>query len=105
MNTQPFNAVTGATINITAAAGNVTSGSAIFTGGGYRQVRVMNDGTATVWVKFGPSGVTASTTADIPVPASGVEVFTVAAEANGTYAAINAAGATGKCYFTPGSGI
>lgn len=69
--------------------------------GGPRQVRVMNDGTATVWIAFGVSGVTASASADAPIAAGATEVFTIPDLGVTIYAAAIAAGATGTIYFTP----
>lgn len=67
-----------------------------------QSVRVMNDGTATVWVKFGPSGMgAATTTADMPVASGACEVFTT----RDAYVRVIAAGSTGIIYFTPGDGI
>lgn len=68
------------------------------------QVRVMNDGTVTVWVAFGGSAVTAANMADIPVGAGAVEVFNLPKAAS-QYAAAIAAGSTGKIYFTTGRGL
>lgn len=73
---------------------------------GPRQVRIMNDGTATIWVAFGnSSAVSSSTTANLPIAAGATEVLTAAIGDGPLYAAAIAAGATGKVYFTPGSGI
>jgi hypothetical protein len=70
------------------------------------QVRVMNNGTATVWIKFGDSTVTADTTNDIPIAPGYTGGFTVNPVAGGQlWAAAIAAGATGRIYFTPGVGI
>jgi len=74
---------------------------------GKQQVRVMNNGTATAWVNFGPSTVTASLTTGFPVGPGVTEVLSI--EDLGTsvtqYAAAIAAGSTGKIYFTPGQGV
>jgi len=44
---------------------------------GIRQIRVMNNGTATVWVKFGiATGDAATLTTDFPVGPGVTEVFT-----------------------------
>lgn len=71
------------------------------------QVRVMNNGSATVWIRFGASGVTVTTANGIPVPAGAIEVFSVTpglASAD-LHVAVIAAAATGSIYFTPGDGI
>lgn len=90
----------GATVNIDVAAASARV--ALGNVGGPTQVRVMNNGTATVWVKFGDGTVTATLAAGMPVGPGVTEVVTIAGETN--VAAI-AAGATGKIYFTPGAGI
>lgn len=69
------------------------------------QVRVMNNGSATAWVNFGGSAVTASLTTSFPVGPGVTEVVTVQPVGAILYAAAIAAGATGKIYFTPGSGV
>lgn len=95
---QPFRPSGGATVNIDVSSSSqrvaLTSGE---------QQRIMNNGSATVWLKFGDSSVTA-TTSDIPV---GATPFTeVQSPPPGTtHVAVIAAAATGKIYFTPGTGI
>ena len=70
-------------------------------------VRVMNNGTATVWVDFGDVTITASLTTSFPVGPGVTEVLKVPRSVDGArrYAAAIAAGSTGKIYFTPGEGI
>ena len=69
-------------------------------------VRVMNNGSATVWITFGNSAVSATTGASMPIPAGGVAVFEVGSgDGTALYVAAIAAGVTGKIYFTPGYGI
>jgi lipoprotein signal peptidase len=82
-----------ANVQITNAPGNVM------------QVRVVNNGTATAWIEFGDSTITASLTTSIPIGAGVVEVLTVQCPATPLYAAAIAAGATGNVYFTPGVGL
>jgi hypothetical protein len=104
MNVQPFNpgrAGLSVAIDVSAAS----QAALIFSTKGYRQVRVCNDGTATVWIEFGAANVAAAVDTGIAVPAGAVEVLTVPAVDGGTYAAAIAAGATGKVHFRPGSGI
>lgn len=73
---------------------------------GCNAIRVMNNGTATAWVKFGADSTVAATVADdFPVGPGVTEVFTFGAEAATVYAAAIAAGSTGSIYFTPGNGI
>lgn len=73
---------------------------------GVNQVRVANDGSATVWIAFGQSGVSASASTSMPIASGSVEVLTLPI-GNGApvYAAAIAAGATGTVYFTVGAGI
>lgn len=87
-------------ISVSAASQSVGLGSP-------DQIRVMNNGTATVWVKFGASGVTATTAAGFPVGPGVVEVLTIPRNLVNApvFAAVIAAGATGSIYFTPGDGI
>lgn len=73
---------------------------------GRLQVRFYNSGTAPVWIKFGDVTVTADTANDIPIAPGLTGGFTVPPIAGGAlYVAAIAAGATGKIYFTPGTGI
>lgn len=94
----PF-ATSGTTSNISVAA---TTASVSL--GNPDQVRVMNNGTATVWIKFGASGVTA-TVNDMPLASGATEVFTLPALSGVAFAAVIAAGATGIVYFSSGNGI
>lgn len=68
-----------------------------------RQLRVMNDGTATAWIEFGDSSVTAALVSSVPIGSGVTEVLTVTDGV--THVAAIAAGATGKIYFTPCDGI
>ena len=73
---------------------------------GATAVRVMNDGTATVWLNWGDATVTSTTTSGLPVGPGVHEVLTLGPAENGDlYVAAIAAGATGKVYFTVGEGI
>lgn len=102
MNTQPFHGIQAATVNIDVSSSSQAVSLGI-TARGYRQVRIVNNGSATAWVTFGDSTVTASLTSAMPVGPGAHEVLTVP---NGTtHVAAIAAAATGKIYFTPGSGI
>jgi len=69
------------------------------------QVRVYNAGTATVWIRFGGSAVTAASATDIPIAAGYTGGFSVGAAGSTIYVAAIAAGSTGSIYFTPGEGI
>jgi hypothetical protein len=68
-----------------------------------QQVRVMNNGSATAWIRFGSTAPTVTLAAGMPVGPGVTEVFTV--NAGPIWAAAIAAGSTGKIYFTPGSGV
>lgn len=97
-----FEPMSAATVSVTVAA---TTGNVLVENfSGCNQIRVMNDGTATVWVEFGGSGIAATVAASIPVGAGKDAIFSVPSAASTVYAAAIAAGATGKVYFTPGAG-
>lgn len=98
----PFIPVAASTASITVGA---ASASVAVPVGAPRQVRVMNNGTATVWVSFGVSGVTAAAATGMPVGPGVTEVVTVPDLGAPTFAAAIAAGATGIIYFTPGAGV
>lgn len=69
-------------------------------------VRVMNDGTATVWIQGGDSTVTASTSTSLPIGPGVHEVMTFSPGQNGQlWIAAIAAGSTGSIYFTEGAGL
>lgn len=93
----------GATVNI-----DVSSSSQRIAIESASQVRVMNNGTATVWIAFGGSTVTTTAAAGMPVGPGVTEVLNfdgpTGANPNRNVAVI-AAGATGRIYFTPGIGI
>lgn len=92
----------GNTVNIDVAA--TTARVQVASGQGRRQVRIMNDGTATAWFTFGGATVEAALASSIPIGPGAIEVLTVSATGD-IYAAAIAAAATGKIYFTPGSGV
>lgn len=103
---RPFCATQGATKSITVAASSgrvqLTSGSAA----GEIAIRIMNNGTATAWIRFGDSTAVADATKDIPIGSGGTEVLTAQIPDGGSLnVAAIAAGATGVIYFTPGVGI
>jgi hypothetical protein len=97
---QPFMARPGATANIDSAG---TTARVSLGEGPFNQVRVMNNGTATAWIRFGNGSVEATTAAGVPIGPGVTEVFSVASDV--THVALIAAGATGRCYFTPGVGV
>lgn len=99
----PFRPVPGGTVNI-----DVSSSSQAVKVSEARtcHVEIVNDGTATVWIRHGSSTVTATTTAGHPVRAGAAEVLTFdSADGSPIYVAAIAAASTGKIYFTPGQGI
>lgn len=95
----PFNPAKAATANVDVSSSSQRVQFA--SGTGAKQVRMMNNGSATVWVELGDVTVTAVATTGFPVGPGVTEVLTT----NETYAAVIAAGSTGKIYFTPGTGI
>ena len=95
---QPFRPNGAATKNI-----DVGAASARVELSSGEQQRVMNNGTATAWIEFGGASVDAVVATSVPVGPGVTEVFTP--EVGSTYVAAIAAGATGKIYFTPGSGF
>lgn len=99
---EPFVAFPASTVNINVSGSSQSVSLAVR---GRRQVRIMNNGTATVWVAFGPTGVTASTSANMPVPPGAIEVVTIPDYGATAFAAAIAAGSTGIVYFTPGDGF
>jgi hypothetical protein len=69
-------------------------------------VRITNDGTATVWIEFGTVTATASLTTSVPVGPGVTEILRSGIrEGSPLYVAAIAAGSTGKIYFTPGAGM
>lgn len=103
-NEAAFTPQAGATVNI-----DVSSSSQkiqVSTASGDIDVRVHNNGTATVWIVFGvTTGLTATTTAELSIPPGAVEVLHVPPLGSAVFVAAIAAASTGKIYFTPGSGI
>src|SRR4051812_42834784 len=92
---------TGNTVSVTAgtSSGNVQVRSIQ---GQIYHLRVFNDTAVKAFVKFGADNtVVATTTADVPVPAGGVEVFTTAH----SWAAVILPSDSGNVYFTPGDGL
>lgn len=93
----PFTPNPASTVNIDVGAASASVSLGITQ---RASVQVTNDGTATAWINFGGSGVTAALATGIPVRSGATLVFAT----NQPYVAAIAAGATGKIYFTPGSG-
>ena len=90
---------------VSIAAGAASASVALGTATGATQVRVVNDGTATAWVNFGVSGVTASLTTSMPVRSGDTVGFTISGGVGAPFAAVIAVGATGSVYFTLGTGF
>ena len=97
---QAFDPIENGTKKITVSA----SSQAVSLGVGVANVRVMNNGTATVWIAFGPASVVTALATGMPIGPGVTEVLTVKLDGEAYVAAI-AAGATGDIYFTPGLGI
>jgi len=102
--TKPFLPTPAATVNIDVSASSQAVSLAM-PYGDPRQVRIMNNGTATAWVNFGTSAVTAALASGFPVGPGVTEVITIPDYGATPYAAAIAVGSTGKIYFTPGDGI
>jgi hypothetical protein len=99
VNQPAFKPAPAGTVNI--AAGTSTGNVQVQTGGEARHVRVFNSGAVIVFVEFGQSGVTASTSTSAPVAPGSVEIFS----SPYPYAAAITASSTATVYFTPGEGI
>lgn len=97
---QPFRPFAANTVNI-----SVSASSQRVEIDNCDSVRIMNNGTATVWVDFGDGTVTAALATGVPVGPGVTEVLKFPAGGARLYVAVIAAGATGSIYFTPGEGI
>lgn len=93
---------TGSTVNL--AVTNSTGSVALPQAGnkGLWNVRVNNLGSATVFINFGTSAVTATTAAGMPITAAAPEVFSVPDGA--THVAAITASGTATVYFTASTG-
>lgn len=89
-----FSPISTVSLAVTTTTGRVA------TVGDASTIRIYNAGTATVFVKFGGSSVTAATT-DMPIPAGVVETFRTGTLTH--VAAITASG-TATLYVTSGEG-
>jgi hypothetical protein len=96
----PFRPADGSTVSINVAA--TTANVQVSASTGVQQVRIMNNGTATVWIRFGTDNTVAATTSHMPVGPGTTEVLS---HQGPLWVAAIAAGATGLIYFTPGEGI
>ena len=98
----------GATVEIDVS--NTTQAVQVGASKGHLQVRIMNNGTATVWLRHGASTVTVTATTGqantgFPVGPGVTEVLSFPSNDGALYLAAIAAASTGKVYFTPGSGF
>lgn len=103
MATDSFRPIPNSTTNITVGASTGTI--RLITANDTIQVRVMNDGTATIWYEVGNKGIVASVTTSAPLASGACELVTVKASNGEVYVDAVAAAATGKVYFTPGYGF
>lgn len=104
MRKTPFKARPASTVNIDVSASSQKV--KVADDNGDVDIRIHNDGTATVWIEFGvTTDLTAATTTGIPIGSGVTEVQYVPPLGSDVYVAAIAAGSTGKIYFTPGSGL
>ena len=98
---KPF-APTGSTVNI-----DVSASTQVVALGNCDQIRICNNGSATVWAALGDDTVEATSAAGFPITPGLVEVLTIpqSLQSAPVYVAVIAAAATGRVYFTPGTGI
>lgn len=101
MSIQPFAPYAAATANITVSG----SSQRVLLGTSVPAIRIMNNGSGTVWVNFGDVTVTATTGTGMPVGPGVTEVIKYEGNGSAVYAAAVAADATGIIYFTPGLGF
>ena len=99
-----MNLFTPSTANTVALSVSGTTASSALadtsSGGGSRSVRIYNAAAVTVFIQFGGSTVTA-TTSHMPIPSGAVETFEVG---SATYIAGITAGTSGTLYVTSGRG-
>jgi hypothetical protein len=99
---QAFRPNPAGTVNIDVSGSNQR---VLITPDSANSIRVMNNGSATVWIVFGDVTATASLTTSMPVGPGTTEVLRFTNKSGAAlYAAAIAAAATGKIYFTPGTG-
>lgn len=99
---KPFSPSPASTVNIDVSASSQRVAVPACIGG---TVRIMNNGTATVFIAFGDGTVTATTTAGIPIGPGVIEVMTVPLVSGPLNIAAIASGSTGRIYFSAGEGI
>lgn len=99
-----FEAVDNATVSISVSTSSQSIQIPNYAG--VNQLRIYNAASATVFVRFGGSGVAASATGDIPIASGYTGGFSVPSTGSGTlYVAAIAPSGTGSIFFTPGEGI
>lgn len=102
-----FRLVPAATVNIAATTSSsrvqVLTSGVIQSTNGTHVVRVYNTGSVPVFIEFGNSTVTASTTADAPIAPGSVEPFHVYPYE--THVAAITASGSATVYFSPGEGL
>ena len=89
-------------ISLTTSSANVALPALIGSGVGY-QLRIFNSSTATAFIAFGQSGVTASTSTSLPMLPNSVEVFSI--PFNTSYVAAIGSATNGTVYITQGEGL
>lgn len=100
---QAFRPTPAATVNIDVSG---SSQRVLITADSCNAIRVMNNGTATAWIGFGDVTVTSAVATGMPVGPGRDYIFRFTNKSGSAlYATAIAAGATGKIYFTPGTGI
>lgn len=93
------------TVSIAATTASASAAIAGSAGRGEFTVRVYNAGSATVFVKFGDT-ITTATTSNMPIPAGAVEVFSVQdSDGSANYVAAITASGSATVYVTTGEGI
>lgn len=105
MTWRAFAPSSGKTVSLSASVSSSAASVAIAGAGRPNTtVRVYNAGAAAVFVEMGDSTVVATLANGMPIPAGGVEVFSIGGATHA--AAVTASGATANMvYVTPGEGI
>lgn len=103
-NTAPFSPFNpwGPTYNVDISS----SSQRIKLGVGWHDIRIVNDGTATVFIAFGDAAVIASPDTSIPIGSGVHEILrTEPSENDHLYVAVIGSSSSGKIYFTKGTGL
>lgn len=101
-----FQPIDGSTVSINASTTSAVGAIAKQPTGSH-QLRIANLTTAVAYYKVGTSSAVVATTADVPLPAGGVEVITVRnpMAAPETHVAVDLASGTGVVALTTGDGL